>query len=209
MARGSIRKLDGAWGFRIDLGPDPATGKRRQVSKQGFTTKRDAEAALRELSQSVDKGTLAKRSMRTLGDYLDEWHELQEDRLRADHVAQLRDRDRSDQAAARPIEAAGARTTRARAVLRLPARRGRTVRQRPVAEDGPQHPHGVAQGAVRCRTPGPRRAERGGVGAGAVRRPDRVPDVVVRRAAHVPRRRSRSSPVRGVRVVDDDGHASR
>jgi len=74
MARGSIRKLDGAWGFRIDLGPDPATGKRRQVSKQGFTTKRDAESALRELSQSVDKGTLAKRSMRTLGDYLDEWH---------------------------------------------------------------------------------------------------------------------------------------
>ncbi len=82
MARGSIRKHDGGWGFRIDLGPDPATGKRRQVSKQGFITKRDAEAALRELSQSVDKGTLAKRSMRTLGDYLDEWHELQEDRLR-------------------------------------------------------------------------------------------------------------------------------
>jgi integrase len=83
MARGSIRRLDGAWGFRIDLGPDPSTGKRRQVSKQGFTTKRDAEAALRELSQSVDRGTLAKRSMRTLGDYLDEWHVLQEDRLRA------------------------------------------------------------------------------------------------------------------------------
>ena len=53
------------------------------MSKQGFTTKRDAEAALRELSQSVDKGTLAKRSMRTLCDYLDEWHVLQEDRLRA------------------------------------------------------------------------------------------------------------------------------
>ena len=83
MARGSVRKLDGGWGYRIDLGPDTATGKRRQVSKQGYTTKRDAEAALRELTQSVDSGTLAKRSTRTLGDYLDEWHALQEDRLRA------------------------------------------------------------------------------------------------------------------------------
>ncbi len=33
----------------VDLGPDPATGKRRQASKQGFATKREAEAALREL----------------------------------------------------------------------------------------------------------------------------------------------------------------
>jgi hypothetical protein len=81
----------------------------------------DAEAALRELSQSVDKGTMAKRSMRTLGGYLDEWRVLQEDRLSATTCHS--DRDRPDQAASRPGEAAGARTARAGAVLRLPAQR--------------------------------------------------------------------------------------
>ena len=82
MARGSVRKLDGAWGYRVDLGPDPATGKRRQVSKQGFWTKKEAEAALQELTNAMSDGLVTSRSNRTLGDFLDEWHELQQDRLR-------------------------------------------------------------------------------------------------------------------------------
>ncbi len=82
MARGSVRKHDGGWGYRIDLGPDPSTGTRRQVSKQGFATKREAESALRDLTASVRDGTVAQRSARTLGDFLDEWLELQVNRLR-------------------------------------------------------------------------------------------------------------------------------
>jgi len=82
VARGSVRKLDGAWGYRIDLGADPATGRRRQASRQGFSTKREAEAALRELTSSMRDGVVTTRSMRTLGDFLDEWMELQRDRLR-------------------------------------------------------------------------------------------------------------------------------
>jgi hypothetical protein len=81
----------------------------------------DAEAALRELSQSVHRGTMAKRSMQTLGDYLDEWRVLQEDRLSA--TTWHSDRDRPDQAASRRGEAARARTARASAVLRLPVQR--------------------------------------------------------------------------------------
>ena len=82
MARGSVRKLDGAWGYRIDLGPDPATGKRRQASKQGFRTKREAEKALAELTNAAAKGVVPLRSSQTLGDFLDEWIVLQHDRLR-------------------------------------------------------------------------------------------------------------------------------
>lgn len=35
----------GAWEYRIDLGVDPSTGKRRQKGKAGFSTKREATAA--------------------------------------------------------------------------------------------------------------------------------------------------------------------
>ncbi|NNC80211.1 MAG: site-specific integrase [Acidimicrobiales bacterium] len=83
MARGSVRKLDGAWGYRIDLGPDPATGRRRQYSKQGFRTKRAAETALAELTTDAQNGAIPARTGRTLGDFLDEWIVLQQDRLRA------------------------------------------------------------------------------------------------------------------------------
>ncbi|MCU1400091.1 MAG: integrase family protein, partial [Acidimicrobiales bacterium] len=82
MARGSVRRLSGGWGYRIDLGADPATGKRRQVSKQGFRTKGLAEAALRAVTGDIDDGTVAPRTTRTLGDFLDEWLLLQKDRLR-------------------------------------------------------------------------------------------------------------------------------
>lgn len=37
---------------RIDLGLDPATGKRRQASKQGFRTKREADLAMQEIVKS-------------------------------------------------------------------------------------------------------------------------------------------------------------
>lgn len=83
MARGSVRKLDGAWGFRIDLGPDPATGKRRQISKQGFRTKREAEKALGDMTTAAAKGVVPTRSSQMLGDFLDDWIVLQHDRLRA------------------------------------------------------------------------------------------------------------------------------
>ena len=46
MARGSVRRHDGGWGYRIHLGADPSTGRRRQASKQGFRTKREAELAM-------------------------------------------------------------------------------------------------------------------------------------------------------------------
>lgn len=81
IARGSVRKHDGGCGYRIGLGPDPATGKRRQASRQGLATKREAETALRDLTSSMRDGVVPTRSVRTLGDLLDEWMELQQDRL--------------------------------------------------------------------------------------------------------------------------------
>lgn len=44
------------WRIVYDLPPDPATGKRRQTSRRGFTRERDAQRALREALGKVDHG---------------------------------------------------------------------------------------------------------------------------------------------------------
>lgn len=34
------------WSFTIEVGIDPETGKRKQITRRGFDTKKDAEIAL-------------------------------------------------------------------------------------------------------------------------------------------------------------------
>jgi integrase len=82
MARGSVRKRGSTWTVVLDVGADPVTGNRRQKSKGGFRTRKAAEAALRELSTSVDAGRFVERSTKTVGEYLDEWIEVVRPRLR-------------------------------------------------------------------------------------------------------------------------------
>ncbi|MGH2477783.1 MAG: Arm DNA-binding domain-containing protein, partial [Candidatus Limnocylindrales bacterium] len=73
MARGSVRKRGSTWTIVLDVGPDPVTGRRRQMSKGGFPTRKAAETALRELATSIDAGRFVERSTKTVGEYLDEW----------------------------------------------------------------------------------------------------------------------------------------
>ena len=71
--QGSIRKDDsGAWFFVIDIaGPD---GKRRQVKRRGFATKKAAQAALTALNGDVQHGTFVAPLRSTLGQFLvDDW----------------------------------------------------------------------------------------------------------------------------------------
>lgn len=83
MARtGTVARYDSGWGYRVELPRDPATGKRRQRWKQGYRTKREAEEALKACIAETQLGPIVDRSKATLGEYLDEWIELQTDRLR-------------------------------------------------------------------------------------------------------------------------------
>jgi integrase len=83
MARsGTVARYDSGWGYRVEGAPDPATGRRRQHWKQGFRTKRAAEDALKAFIAETQHGPVVDRSKATLGEYLDEWVELQADRLR-------------------------------------------------------------------------------------------------------------------------------
>ena len=79
---GSVARYDGGWGYRVEGPVDPSSGKRRQHWKQGFRTKREAEEALKVFIAEAQRGPLVERSTVTLGEYLDQWIELQADRRR-------------------------------------------------------------------------------------------------------------------------------
>lgn len=72
--RGSVRKRGTTWTWYLDAPPDPVTGKRRQASKGGFRTKREAQEALNETLARLRDGTFVPPSQRTLGSFLlEEW----------------------------------------------------------------------------------------------------------------------------------------
>lgn len=65
----------GTWAFRVDIGTDPRTGKRRQKSRQGFQRKKDAEAAARELQTQIQQQTYVMDSPLTFAQFSREWME--------------------------------------------------------------------------------------------------------------------------------------
>ncbi len=72
--RGHIRKRGkDSWEVRVDIGRDPTTGKRRQVSRTVRGRKRDAEALLASLISQHELGIDAPRGRQTVGDFLQHW----------------------------------------------------------------------------------------------------------------------------------------
>ncbi|MEH7801427.1 Arm DNA-binding domain-containing protein, partial [Bacillus pumilus] len=45
------------YSFTIELGKDPITGKRKQVTRRGFETKKEAEVVANELENQINKNT--------------------------------------------------------------------------------------------------------------------------------------------------------
>jgi len=78
--QGSVRQRGAQWSYRIDLGDDPTTGRRRQLERGGFATKRMAQKALREALTELDRGEFVEASAKPLAEYLGEW--LKGERLR-------------------------------------------------------------------------------------------------------------------------------
>jgi integrase len=65
------------WEFCFDLGKDPATGKRRRVTKSGFETKREAEVALgRALAEHRERPPEKEEKplVPTFAEFFDRWH---------------------------------------------------------------------------------------------------------------------------------------
>ena len=73
--RGRIIKRKGSKNYTIvlQLGLDPATGKRKQQWITAGPSKREAEKQMAKLINDLDNGTFTKPSKKTLGKYLKEW----------------------------------------------------------------------------------------------------------------------------------------
>jgi len=63
----------GTWTYRLEAGIDPKTGKRHQIRRGGFATKRDAQQARNDDAAKVGKGTYRAPSKETLGEYIVAW----------------------------------------------------------------------------------------------------------------------------------------
>src|SRR5262245_29430282 len=71
--RGSVVKRDSRYYVKIELDPDPRTGRRRQKWHSGYRTKREAERARVDLLSRFDRGEYIEPSHQTLGEFLEEW----------------------------------------------------------------------------------------------------------------------------------------
>lgn len=67
------RKAHGSWSFVIDAGTNPATGRRRQVTRSGFRIREDAEEAMTKELAAMDAGSWTDDQGMKLGPWLDQW----------------------------------------------------------------------------------------------------------------------------------------
>jgi integrase len=64
------------WSFTLDIGRDPATGKRKQKTASGFKTKKEAEKACAEIIAQVENGVYREQTKERFGDFLLEYMEV-------------------------------------------------------------------------------------------------------------------------------------
>lgn len=79
---GTIEQQKNGWRYRVEVGVDPGTGKRKWATKGRFRFRRAAQKAMNEVLVEADQGVGVQRSKTLLGDYLDEWLEGVADDLR-------------------------------------------------------------------------------------------------------------------------------
>ncbi|MED4785247.1 site-specific integrase [Brevibacillus choshinensis] len=70
--RGSVKKEGSTWYYVIDLGRDEQ-GKRKRKKQRGFKNKADAEKALTQILNELDRGTFIEPTKMLYGDFLEEW----------------------------------------------------------------------------------------------------------------------------------------
>lgn len=80
--RGSVIKKGDRWYVKIELDPDPATGRRRQKWHSGYRTRREAERARVDLLSKFDRGEYVEPSQQTFGEFLEAWLRAIEPTLR-------------------------------------------------------------------------------------------------------------------------------
>lgn len=80
--KGYFRKRGDKWSFTVDIGRDPATGKRKQKTRSGFKTKKEAQAACAELIAKLDKGHYIEGENQFVREYMPLWLEHMKNKLK-------------------------------------------------------------------------------------------------------------------------------
>ncbi|MDD5092834.1 MAG: site-specific integrase [Dehalococcoidia bacterium] len=68
-----VKRYEDSWTIVVDIGRDPQTGKRKQMSRSIKGTKKEAEKRLAEIIHQLEKGTFTKPQKITFGEYLHQW----------------------------------------------------------------------------------------------------------------------------------------
>ena len=80
-----------SWCFVIELGRDPSTGGRRRRTGRGFSSKKEAEAALRRELTELESGAQVDRTVMTVAEYLEgEWLPAHAQKIRLNTLASYR-----------------------------------------------------------------------------------------------------------------------
>lgn len=69
--RGSVGKEGSSWYYRVYLGEDPLTHKKKYKRKRGFLKRKDAETALAQAILEIENGTIVENDNLTIKEYLD------------------------------------------------------------------------------------------------------------------------------------------
>ncbi|MBS4173518.1 site-specific integrase [Bacillus sp. FJAT-49736] len=93
--RGYVRKRGNKWSYTVDIGKDPITGKRKQKTKSGFKTEKEAESALTEIIYEINKGIwIAPQEIR-VKDFAEDWMKMHRHKLRATTAEQYQQKIKS------------------------------------------------------------------------------------------------------------------
>ncbi len=79
--RGHIRKRGSKYSIVVDIGKNPATGKRQQKWFSGYRTKKEAQADLARIINELEQNTFILPSTDTLSEYLQYWIEQRKPNL--------------------------------------------------------------------------------------------------------------------------------
>lgn len=69
----SVFKKDGGWAYRVDIGIDPITGKRKQKYASGFPTQKKAQLAAAQVTIEVSGNSYVPDNMVTFEKFAEEW----------------------------------------------------------------------------------------------------------------------------------------
>jgi len=71
-----FRKRGSTWYYTVDIGKDPLTGERKQKTKGGFRTKKEAQLAAQAIEQESAFGTYIEEKDITFEEFAKQWIEL-------------------------------------------------------------------------------------------------------------------------------------